>query len=501
MLYVPKRPPRVKQKEALEFVAPLKVAALLMAMRTGKTKVVLDRFGQLVVTGAAMDLLVIAPGGAYRPWDGAQDAEFSDDLRGITKSFTWISAEMTKEKSRLELAMFLAYRGPRVFLINVEALSTVQKAREAVLAFLDQRPGMRMCAVDESTIIKNWQAKRTKFILQSIKPRTDWRFIMSGLPSPRSPLDIFSQFQFLDEKIIGCKDFFVFRARYAITKKVQFDRTKRSWTDARGQRHEKYVKPPVTMVVGYRNLDDLQAKIAPYSFRVLLSDCYDLPASSYAFRDVTMTSQQSRMYKELKEFATAQIDAESHVTASIVITQMLRLHQLLCGFTRDELGHWHDVPENRTQELLNLLNEYDGKAIIWCSYDRSIHRVVKALQRDFGENSVSRFWGGNVQTREQEEHEFKTNPERRWMVATPDAGGRGRDWSVANLVAYYSTTNDLEKRDQSEERPKAVNKDVPIQYWDFRVPGTIEDKIVKALRGKINLSQAITGDNWREWLV
>ena len=87
------------------------------------------------------------------------------------------------------------------------------------------------------------------------------------------------------------------------------------------------------------------------------------------------------------------------------------------------------------------------------------------------------------------------------MVATPSAGGKGRTWDNADLVIYYSSDYNLENRDQSEMRVQGVEKKRGVEYVDLIVPGTVEMKILKALREKMDLAAAITGDNWKEWLI
>jgi hypothetical protein len=255
------------------------------------------------------------------------------------------------------------------------------------------------------------------------------------------------------------------------------------------------------MVVGFQNVDELYGKIAPWSFRCRLEDCYDLPATEYVFLDVELTKEQKEVYRNLKEYATAELAANTHVTATSVITQMIRLHQVLCGHTADEDGNVHIIKENRTQALLDYLEHYDGKAIIWASYDLDVQKIATALTKEYGEGSVARFWGGNRSTRDQEELRFKTDPACRFIVATPAAGGRGRTWDVADLNIYYSCLNDLEQRAQSEERGRAVGKTKPMLNVDMRAPGTIEERFVKALRDKIDISTVINGDNYMEWLI
>lgn len=475
MTYISKRLPRVKQKEALTRIAGQKVFALLMAMRTGKSKVILDDWGAL--SDHVPSLLIMAPAGVYRTWETA----IREDLGMAASVFTWSSGGSTLTRAKTALAAFLEASGPRVLLMNVEALSSVKKARDLAAAFLSSGPAMAV--VDESVVIKNPSSRRTKFIVNTLAPLAEYKRILSGLPTPRSPLDLYSQFEFLDWRILGFRSYYSFKARYAILKPMLFG----------GRR--------VQLVVGYRDVDRLQALIAPYSFRCLLEDCYDLPASDYSIREVELTEEQRTIYNSLRAFATAQLANEKYITTTIVITQIMRLHQILCGYAVDEEGVMHEVPEKRTAELLSLLADYDGKAVVWCSYDANIKKVTSALEKEYGPGSVARFWGGNPSTREEEEKAFKYDPKCRFMVATASAGGRGRTWDVANLVVYYSNTYDLDHRSQSEERVKAVGKTTQIAYIDLVAKGTVDEKIIKALRNKINMAATITGDAWREWLV
>jgi hypothetical protein len=330
-----------------------------------------------------------------------------------------------------------------------------------------------------STIIKNRKAARTKFINRVLAPRASYRRILSGLPTPRSPLDLWSQFEFLDPAILRCANYWIFQARYAIVRRVHYSR----WVDE---------------IVGYQNLDQLQKLIEPYSFRVQFRP--KIP-STFTIREVALTSEQKRIYTEMKRFATAKLEEASHVTATVVIAQILRLHQILCGHTLDESGKLHEIPEARTSELLEILADYSGKAVIWCSYDYSVRKVTAAIAKEYGSASVARFWGGNANTREKEELDFRTNPECRFMVATPAAGGRGRTWLEADLVIYFSSTNDLEHRDQSEQRVQGLTKERQVDYIDLIAPSTMEPKILEALRKKIDLAAVLTGDEWRNWVV
>lgn len=479
MTYQFKRPPREKQREALERLKGFKNFALLMAMRTGKTKVILDDWSQLAQKLAVKRLLIIAPAGVYKTWFTAIQDDVPDGLLKQMGIYTWSSGTQGGKKESAERERVMQHTGPAALLMNIEALSSVAAARETCIRFLDDAP--TMVVVDESVIIKNPTAARTRFVIRELRSRAKYRRILSGLPTPRSPLDLYSQFEFLDPSILGFTSYYAFRARYAVMRNMLV-----------GGR-------TIKLVVGFQNTEELWKKIEPYSFRVKLEDCYDLPASEYTVREVPLTDEQRRVYDGLRLNATAALEEGAHVTATQVIVQIIRMHQVLCGHTRDELGEEHLLPERRTETLLDLLEDYDGKAIIWCSYDADIKKVAAALEKEYGK--VARFWGGNRDTREEEERQFKTDPECRFIVATPAAGGRGRTWDCANLVVYFSNGNDLDHRSQSEERPKAVGKTRSIHYVDLVAKGTVDEKIIAALRAKIDMAAAITGDNYQEWLI
>lgn len=481
MNYQPKMQPYPHQLEALSRLNGRNAFALLMAMRTGKTKVLLDDFGQLELDGKVSDLLVIAPAGVYRTWETAVRDHVSSTLQHRLRIHTWNSSA-NGQKETLRRREFLASTHPRLLLMNVEALSAVQRAQDFCIQFL-RNPAQAMIAVDESTIIKSPKALRTKFINRELARRAAYRRILSGLPTPRSPLDLFCQFQFLDERILGFSSFYGwsgFQNRYAIIERKHM-----------GGRW-------VPIVVGYRHVDELHAKIDPHSFRVPFRP--DIP-STYTIREVPWTEKQKKVYEDIKNFATSALENGAHVTATVVIAQILRLHQVLCGHVRDEAGNLHEIPEHRTGQLLELLEDYAGKAVIWCSYGHSIGKLTAALAKEYGENAVAAFWGGNVAIREDEEKRFLNDPQCRFMLATPHAGGKGRTWSVADLVVYYSSNNDLELRDQSEQRVQGLGKQRQVDYIDLIVPGTVEGKILTALRKKINMAATITGDDWREWIV
>lgn len=526
MQYISQRLPRAKQVEALARLDGQKAFALQMEMRTGKTKVVIDDFGRLEAAGLVDDLVVIAPAGAYRPWAKEILTDASIDLQARCMVHTWAARDKSKSKLA-KLKAFSGFSGPRILLMNVEALSTVKAAQKLLLEFVSKRRCMGV--IDESTTIRNPDSKRTKFILKEISPRLTHRRILTGLIAPKSPLDLYCQFEFLNKNILGHETYTTFKARYAIEEKVcllpqgvlasRLERAVGKYfklngmgivsprdlprnivmreLDKRNIWYQSFKK-----IVGFRNEGELFEKTAPFSFRCKLEDCYDLPPKIYMRREVEMTDEQRGIYNQLLDFYTAELGNAGHVTAANVISRMIRLHQVLCGHTKnDATGAEHDIPSHRPARLIELLEDHTGKAIIWCSYDHDVRKLAQLLTNEYGEGSVARFWGGNLSTREEEEQRFLNDPACLYMLATPAAGGRGRTWVNADLVVYYSNTHDLEHRLQSEMRAQGVDKVNSVAYVDLITPDTVEEKILHCLRNKLSMASVISGDDFREWLI
>lgn len=516
MPYVPALPARPHQSEALyeiynrpRFPSHEDVFALLMEMGTGKSKVIVDEWGERAYYRELSDLLIIAPAGCYRNWDrDVGEDELSEMHKHLDRDFyekcvirPWRSGGGKQHLELLRALMRVRGR-PRVLVVNVEALSSVERARIACQEFIDSSEHGVMIAVDESTVIANGRSNRSREIelLGTRRPGTVRR-ILTGLVAPNSPMNIWSQYNFLDPRIIGFRSFVNFKRRYAITEELAIG----GLTDKQA-RAEGIKRPPNPHpIVAYRNIEELHEKIAPYSFRVLKDDCLGLPPKDYLpIRYIEMTDEQRRIYFEMKEFATARLEAEQYVTATMVLTHRLRLSQILCGFTKDDDGVMREFPELRTKALMDILTETSGKVIIWTHHDYSVRKISAALREKYGPASVAQFWGGNRSTRLQDESRFKTDPRCRFNVSTPSAGGMGNTWVVAGLAVFYDNSDDLRHRMQAEDRNHRdglLTAAGSAAYMDIACEGTLDVRKIKNLRKKMDLAAMITADPHRDWLI
>jgi len=244
----------------------------------------------------------------------------------------------------------------------------------------------------------------------------------------------------------------------------------------------------------------LSDQLKGFSYRVLKEDCLDLPEKIYMKRNIKLSPDQNKLYLQMKETALANLNGKQ-VTTVNVLTQLMRLHQITCGhFTADD-GTTQLIANNRIDELMDVLAETEGKAIIWAHYQYDIHAIIKAITKEYGPGSIVDYYGLTPQDERQPNiKKFQDDPRCRFMVGTPSTGGYGITLTAANTVIYYSNGYDLEKRLQSEDRAHRIGQQKSVTYVDLICEETVDEKIVKSLRKKINIASEVLGEELRSWI-
>ena len=469
--------PYKHQKESFDSSADAENFALLMDMGTGKTKVCLDTIGHNFEEKQIDLAIIVAPKGVIANWVGEIETHLPDR---IEREIVLWKPNLTKTK-RQELKDLYEKSGKLKFLLmNVEAYST--KKGVDVAEFFVKKFKVFM-VVDESTTIKNRQAKRTKAIC-SVGRGAVIRRILTGSPVTKSPMDLFSQMGFLSPKILGFKSYYAFQGRYAVVQ--------RRTMGAHSFNH----------VVGFRRLDELTETLEAHSYRVRKEDCLDLPDKVYVKREVELTKEQSDAYTQMKHLALARLESGELATTQNVLTQIMRLQQICLGHLTDDDGEDHHIKSNRLNELLYICDELQGKAIIWATWTMDIRSIAEALRDRHDVQAVATLHGETPDSdRQQIVESFQDRQsELRFIVGHPKTGGFGLTLTAANTVIYYSNSYDLELRMQSEDRAHRIGQENKVTYIDLISPKTIDQKIVEALRSKIKIADTILGEDAREWL-
>ena len=476
MNYKFKTKPYAHQLTALEKSWNKENYAYFMEMGTGKTKVLIDNVAMLYDKGKIDGVLIIAPKGVVKTWyEQELPTHLPDHIENV--SVLW-QPNITKTQQEKLDSLFEIDSALHILVMNVEALST-EKGVKFATKFINSHK--TLMAIDESTTIKTPTARRTKNIIK-IGQNAKYKRIMTGSPITKNPLDLYTQCEFLDPWLLDFSSYYAFRNRYAEMKTMHI--------------HGRSIQ----VVDKFQNLSELSDTVKQFSYRVLKEDCLDLPPKVFIKRYVTLTADQKKLYEQMKKAAMAVLNGKVTTTMT-VLTQLMRLHQITCGhFTADD-GSTQEVENNRLNELMSILEETEGKAIIWANYQLSVGEIIQKIIKVYGKDSYVHYYGLTPQEDRQDYiRKFQNDPKCRFLIGTPQTGGYGITLTQANTVVYYSNSYDLEKRLQSEDRAHRIGQKKTVTYIDMIAEDTVDEKIVEALRKKINIASEVLGEELKAWI-
>ena len=474
--YIFKTEPYEHQRDALDKSLRKRSYAFFMEMGTGKSKLLIDTIAN---TEGIKFVCILAPKGVYHNWVNKEIPDHFPD--SVPHRVIQWRASPTKEQKKEMQSVTEPFDGVTIWVMNVESLST--KRGNQALSWLADKYGQEgLIAIDESTTIKNPKAKRTKNIIKAAH-MFNYRRILTGSPVTQSPLDLYSQCEFLGPRFLGHDSYYTFQMRYAVTQ----SRTMGAHS--------------FQQIVGYRHIEELTEKVDRFAYRVLKKDCLDLPDKTYTIRNVSLTNEQRMAYVEIRDEAMTVLDNEL-ISVNSIMTQMILLQQVLSGHLKTDDGRTIGLPSNRVQSVLDILEETSGKVIIWSRFRYDIEALQAAISDKFGSQSVSSYYGDTKDDERREAVQSFQDPqsELRYFIGNPQTAGYGLTLTEANTVIYYANDFNLETRVQSEDRCHRIGQKNPVTYVDLITPGTIDERIVKALRKKIDISAKVLGEEAREWL-
>ena len=479
-----KTEPYQHQRDAFDNSWNRRFYALFMEMGTGKSKVTIDTIAALFEAKEIDTVLVVAPKGVFDNWVKQEIPRHLPDRieRSVVR---WQPNFTNKFKDELRKIAVPAEREAghlNVLVMNTEAFST-DKGTNVAMKYLRNNP-CSFVVVDESTTIKDKGAVRTKNLIK-VGKEAKYRRILTGSPISKSPMDLFTQCAFLDDNALGFNSYYSFQARYAVVRRRTLGA--HSFQE----------------ITGYQRLDELGNKLDDFSLRVLKKDCLDLPDKVYTKREIPLTPEQKKVYRQMQEFALAMLEKGELSTTQSVLTQIMRLQQICCGFLQPDEGDIQEIKNSRIEELLNVTEETQGKVIIWATWSYDIRRIEEALRKRYGNDSVASYYGETDQDDRQTIVERFQDPssDLRFFVGQPRTGGYGITLTEANTVVYFSNSYDLEIRLQSEDRAHRIGQQKSVTYIDFVCPDTIDEKILQALRDKINLAGTVLREDVAGWLA
>ena len=461
-----KTQPYEHQRVALRKGATQSVFGFFMEQGTGKTKVTIDNAVYLYNLELLDTVYVLAPNSVYTNWKKEIEAHSSANNYIYQHK---IDKKFYPKKDKLNW-----------YLMNIEAFSHKSGYNKG-LELVEQRGLTTMMVIDESTTIKNRTAKRSKNVIKLGKG-VRYKRILTGTPVTKSPLDLWSQFAFLDEDLLGFKSFYSFRARYCIMQSRPVGGNRR-----------------IEFPVSYINLEQLEEKILPYTHRVLKKDCLDLPPQIWQRRNIYLSNEQRNAYEILKEHARVVIqDKQSSIHNKL--TEIAKLQQVCSGFLYSDDGKLVELSNAKLDELLNIIEEIEGKIIIWATFRHSIQKIEETLQKKYGEKSVVTLYG-DTKKRSEVVDNFNDPRGSRFLVSNPSVGGYGLTLNASSYQIFFNNSYNLEERLQAEARNhRSGQKADKVTYIDLVAIKTIDEFIIKALKEKITISAKTLGEEVLDFL-
>lgn len=470
-----KTQPYPHQQMAFDLFKDKSYFALFTDMGTGKTKMLLDIAAYKYNKKEIDCMVILAPKQVVPNWTFI---EIEKHL-GIPHTVAQFRNPMkVKEKEQI-FNLYLSKKdiGLRILTMNIDAA----RCKDGFKCLSNFLAKFRcFLVIDESTSIKNPSASVTKNLLKL--SRKAWtKAISTGYPAPQSCLDYYSQMEFLREGLSGFKSFFFYKCFYAITKKIRVKQQSREDDDK-----PKGFGREVTIVTGFKNQEKLTDLLDSFALRIKKEECLDLPEKIDIPQIIELTTEQKKVYVEVAKRCMSELAEDQEITVTSAITKIMKLHQVACGHVKLDNGDWIDLPNNRLETLKNIVEELpDEKIIIWAHYKKDIENIHKML----GESSVT-FYGDTVDT-QASLAAFHNDPKIRYIIINPKSGMSGLTLVESSLNIYYSYSYNLEHWLQSRDRTHRIGQKNNVRYILFYCKGTVEEKILSALREKKQLSDEI----------
>lgn len=469
--FIPVNPNYPHQEEVFQMSKEMKAFALLMEMGTGKTKVIIDNAIYLFLKQEIDGLLIIAPKGCYLNWE-------TDEIPAHMPSWMPVRiAHWDADATNREVEILWALTHAKdncldIVLMNVEALSTSKGENYAKQFLKNHYP---MGVIDESSCISSFSAARTKAVAR-LSQYIEYKRIMSGTPITQGPLDLFTQFFFLNPDIIGFRRWLAFKNYYAKIIRVEFG-------------NRSYEK-----IAEYLNIDELKTKIAPYSYRKLKSECLDLPEKIFITRKMQLPDDLRRIYDKMKKEAMIEFSEKSMVSSTSALTTIMKLHQMSCGYVVDDYKKVTPLSNYRLKELISIVNEIEEKILIWCYYKYDVLEVTNALKDEYGDESTVSYYG-DTGTNEREENlkNFKTNPKCRFFVSN-ETGSKSLTLIMAPYAINYSYDYKLETWLQQQDRNHRIGQTKNVTYITMIADKTVDGGIIKNLQEKKDIASLTIDD-------
>lgn len=459
------------QEKALKLSRVKDNLALLYEMGAGKTKsaidITCDRFQRDELSSA----LVLAPKSVMQVW-----YKEMEEHSVIPYDMIDLHCDANAKQRERQLRKFKDYApDDSVLTMGVTTYDSAWRLTD----------DLNDCEIDsiiadESTDIKTHDAQRTEGAIELAKSDSvDYRMILTGTAITNSPLDAWSQYEFLDPDIFN-QNYYQFEHTYAI----------------KGGYNNK-------QVVAYKNLDDLKRKVHLNAIRVTKDECLDLPPKIFNNRYVTLSNKERKKYDNLKKESIVRLQNKDTVTVNCILAELAKLQQLANGFI-----HYEEIEElevegetkkerfgkSKINELKNVIDETgEEKMVVWCKFREDIRAIEEMFDNKYDFRHVS-LHGGTSDRSGELETQFHEDPETKLFISQIQTGAKGIDLTPASDVVYYSNSFSLDNYLQSQDRCHRKGQDNKVTYTHLLTEESVDIKIHNSLQSNEKLAKEIMDD-------
>lgn len=442
---------------------------LLFEMGCGKTLTAIAIAGAGYQMGKVERLLIVAPTSVVAVWP----KELQEYAKFKYTCKTLLGEKKQRIKQIDDLLKF-PFKALKVAVINYESTW-----RPEILEKLKEFDA-DMVIADESQRIKTYDAAQSK-AMHELGDQARYKLILSGTPVQTAAIDIWSQYRFLDKTVFG-DNFFKFRGRYAIMG---------------GYGNKK--------IVGYKDLEGLIKKEHSIAFRVTKDEALDLPEQTFETRKIQFNQKEKNLYERIKKDSYAELDGGGHITATTVLTRLLRLQQLAGGFlVQDDAQKPQLVSRAKLDALGDIIEDYvigsGKKLVIFARFIAEVKAIMeladKVLPKELKQVAIY----GDIMKEDRGDivKQFQEDPKTVLFIGQIDTAGTGITLTAADTCVYYSKNFNYATYSQSLSRIHRIGQRNCCTYIDLEIEGTIDELISKALSRKEDMAKTVV-DNWRDF--
>ena len=429
--------------------------------------------GRLFLDGKIDRVLVCAPTSVCAVW--AAELKRFADFPHVCQILTGDSA---KRRAALKALCPRPVRTLLVAAINYESTWRIEED------LAEWAPDLIIC--DESQRIKNPRASQSK-ALHRLGDRTPYKLILSGTPVSNSPLDLWSQYRFLNPRVFGTS-YFQFEKKHAVMGGPVIGGKPRK-------------------LMGFRDLDGIMERAYSIASRATKADALDLPEKTFENRPVHLSPAETRAYRQMQYESLTWLGAHE-ATAQNVLTKMLRLQQITGGFLKpDEGGVTQQLGTSKLDALRDIVEDYvleEGRKLVvffrFKAEGLAIRQMLDAtLKVPMGSPPAYGFIDGSVAQVEREGavKRFQTSPDSKVFITNIDTGGLGITLHAASCEVFYSMNFNYAAYAQALDRIHRIGQRHPCHYIHLVAPGTIDEHVLAALEAKQDMAVSLVDDQWK----